>query len=314
LAPLDASAEILVIDNGAGDLEAKDRRAAESVAHLSPIVRYLPQRTNRGFAGGAAVGTEEARGKYVLFLNNDALVTQGHIRDLLAAFETSPRVGAVCPVMVFASDPLRVNSAGIATDELGIAWDAHIGKPIRELPQEPFAVWGCSGGAALYSAEMLRAIGGFDPTFFLYYEDVDVAWRAQAAGWKAVCVPAVRVVHEHSSSTSHGSDLKLYWTGRNRVRTVVRNSNQLPSSRILARMVAYDALYVCYYAFRRRTLAPIRGRFAGLRLWRLDHSVPKGGNDPGLMPAAGVRAALHRNALVSRLTANATSTVGDQQD
>lgn len=166
-------------------------------------------------------------------------------------------------------------------------------------------MWGCSGGAAMYSVEMLTEVGSFESSFFLYYEDVDVAWRARAAGWTALCVPAVRAMHEHSASTSHGSDLKLYWTGRNRVRVLMRNSPRRLSLARLLGLLAYDASYVVYYALRRRTLAPLRGRLAGLKYWRTDRKVPKGTIDPFLVPPAGIRAALKRNRVVSSLSANA---------
>ena len=63
---------------------------------------------------------------------------------------------------------------------------------------------------------MLEQVGGFDDTFFAFFEDVDVAWRARAHGWRTLYAPEAVVYHHHSATARHGSPAKLYLVGRNR--------------------------------------------------------------------------------------------------
>ena len=73
---------------------------------------------------------------------------------------------------------------------------------------------------------MLDEIGGFDGDIFLYLDDVDVAWRAQMAGWPVRYVPEAVVWHHHSATNAHGSDRKYFYVGRNRVRLLARNADR----------------------------------------------------------------------------------------
>jgi GT2 family glycosyltransferase len=96
--------------------------------------------------------------------------------------------------MLFANQPHVINSAGINIDPVGIAWDYRGGEqPGQE--EEPIEVFGPCAGAALYRRAVLEEIGLLDEDFFAYLEDVDLAWRARPAGWRALYVPAARVYH-----------------------------------------------------------------------------------------------------------------------
>ena len=116
--------------------------------------------------------------------------------------------------------------------------------------------------------DMLEEIGGFDETFFAFFEDVDVAWRAQAHGWMALYAPGAVVYHHHSATARHGSPAKLYLVGRNRVRTLAKNATTSMLLRNAPGIVAYELAYVMFTSVTARSLAPLRGRLQGLREWR----------------------------------------------
>jgi GT2 family glycosyltransferase len=71
---------------------------------------------------------------------------------------------------------------------------------------------------------MLREIGLFDDTYFLYYEDLDLSWRARFAGWKVHYEPKSIVLHEHAFSSVAGSHFFRFWVDRNRRLTLVKNA------------------------------------------------------------------------------------------
>lgn len=253
--------EILVVDNGSHE----GAPAAVRAAH--PRARLLEFAENRGFAAAANAGIEATGGEWILLLNNDATLDPGAVIELLAAAADRPRVGALAAQMRFAADG-RINSAGFGVDKLGVPFERHIGRLPEEAEQLPTTVFGASGGAALVRRTMAEEVGGFDASFYLYFEDVDLAWRARMRGWECLYVPAAVAYHHHSSTSRHGSPFKHFHVGRNRVRMLAKNMPTRDLVIYAPAMLAYDLAYCAFAALTDRTLQPLRGRVAGLRQWR----------------------------------------------
>ena len=129
-------------------------------------------------------------------------------------------------------------------------------------------MFGASACVALYRRAMLDAIGGFDASFFAFGEDADVAWRARAAGWSCLYVPASVAYHHGSATAGEASALKYFLVGRNRMRLLAKNATRGQLARWGWAMALYDVAYVLFVAATDRTLSPLRGRLAGLREWR----------------------------------------------
>lgn len=288
IATVGEAVEVIVVDNASSD------GSATAVADRWPEARVIAMEANLGFAGGVDAGVRAATAPWCLTLNNDAVLDPGALGVVLrVAREADADVGALALQMRFASAPGTINSAGIDVDRLGLAVDRHLGRPAAEEPTEPMEVFGASAGAALYRAEMLVDIGGFDPSYFLYLEDVDLAWRARQRGWRTLYVPAATVLHQHSASSVHRSPLKLYWVGRNRMRTLARN---MPTRRLAAAapaIVLHELAYVAFAGLTGRTFAPARGRLDGLRRWRATRASWRRVDIP-LSAPSGLRGALRR--------------------
>lgn len=90
-----------------------------------------------------------------------------------------------------------------------------------EAPREVFSF---CGGAVALRADTLREVGLFDPSYFLYYEDMDLSWRMRYAGWKIQYVPTSVVRHEHAFSSGEWSPFFRFWVDRNRRLTLVKNA------------------------------------------------------------------------------------------
>jgi GT2 family glycosyltransferase len=285
---VDGETETIVVDNGSGDGSAAAIRAAHPDVH----VVELPE--NLGFPTGASEGIRRSGGEWVALINNDVIVEPDALAELLAAGETAPDVGSVAAQMLFASDPGTINSAGIGVDRLGIAYDRLLGRPASASEEHPVDVFGACGGAALHRRGMLDEIGGMDETYFFALDDADLAWRAQMAGWRCLYAPAAVVHHHHGATTAHGSDLKYFHVGLNRVRTLAKNATRVQLLRYGPSIVAYDAAYVVYAGVADRTLAPLRGRLRGLREWRRYRRSGRARRPIALQPVAGLRAAVAR--------------------
>ncbi|HYP47311.1 MAG TPA: glycosyltransferase, partial [Thermoleophilaceae bacterium] len=283
--------EVVVVDNGSGD------DSVELVRERFPAVKLVELKSNEGFAGGMAAGIAAARGQWLAVFNNDTTIEPDAVSRLLAAARSQPRVGAVAAQMRFADRRDVLNSAGLELDRLGIAADRLVGTKVDEnQPLEPYEVFGATGGAALFSMEMLEEVGGFDETFFAFFEDVDLAWRARAHGWRALYAPGAVVYHHHSATARHGSPAKLFLVGRNRLRTLAKNATRGQLLRNAPRMVLYDVAYVIFASISARTLAPLQGRLRGLREWRVYRRRGAGHRRPlHLDPPLGFRRALQRH-------------------
>ena len=149
-------------------------------------------------------GSPRARGEFVQLLNNDTEVTPGWIEAGLAPF-ADPTVGSVAPLVLVRSDPSRVDSAGDSLRAGRLAEQARPRPARRPTGSTAPAdrVFGASGSSAFYRAEALRRVGGFDPSFGSYYEDVDLAFRLRWAGYDCVFTPRCRILHEVSASYDH---------------------------------------------------------------------------------------------------------------
>lgn len=281
--------ELIVVDNASRDGSVAMVRAE------FPEARVIEIEHNAGFAGGVSAGIRSATGEWVLCVNNDATVEADAIVELLRVADgADERVGAVAALMVFADRPDVINSAGFDIDRLGVASDRLLGEPVEASESDPVEVFGTSAGAGLYRRAMLDE-APFEETFFAYYEDVDVAWRARMLGWRCLYTPRAVVRHHHSATARHGSSLKYYWSGRNRVRVLARNATRSQLRRYGLAMLVFDLAYIGVVLVVDRSAAPIWGRVDALRMWRADR---RGGEADRraveLAPMLGLRASYRR--------------------
>ncbi|VTS07280.1 glycosyltransferase family 2 protein [Tuwongella immobilis] len=211
--------EIILVDNASRD-GSRDR-----ITRDYPWVRLVPNPTNRGFAGGNNDGFAVAHGDWIALLNNDTIVEPTWLESLATFLLTHPEFTGVASKLVFHSEPTTLNSAGLHLKTDGRGSDRGYEQRDAgqyERPEEVFA--GC-GAAVLMRRESLDALGGFDERFFLYYEDLDLAWRARHRGDRFAYCPQSLVRHVHCGSTGEGSPLFTYYVERNRVLTAFKNAD-----------------------------------------------------------------------------------------
>jgi GT2 family glycosyltransferase len=117
-----------------------------------------------------------------------------------------------------------INNAGNRLVAGGYGADRGFLEEDRGQYDEMDEVFAWCGAAVLLSVRSLRDVGVFDPSYFMYYEDTDLAWRSRLRGWRHVYVPTSVVRHEHSASSVEGSELHDYHVERNRLLTLARNA------------------------------------------------------------------------------------------
>jgi GT2 family glycosyltransferase len=254
-----ADFQVWLVDNGSTD------GSVEFLRDRYPNVHLICNPDNRGFAEANNQGIRAGHAEYVATLNNDTVADAGWLEALVRVLDENPGVGTAASVMLFADRPEVINSAGIAVDRAGIAWDLQGGQPVSAIQKHPTPVFGACAGAALYRRAMLDEIGLFDEDFFAYLEDVDLAWRAQWAGWQALCVPQARVLHHHSATGGEGSPFKNRLLGRNKVWLIAKNYPTPQLWLYLPLIVAYDFAAIVYALLTRGDTNAIYGRIQGVR-------------------------------------------------
>lgn len=255
--------KLLVIDDVSSD--GSLQWLEDSGKDFGLRLQVISSRHNTGFAATCNKGISAANSNWIVLLNNDTQPEPHWLESLLEATMSDDRIGMVSSKMLFAHNPQIINSAGIALDWMGIAWDWRGGEPDTPHESQTPRIFGPCGGAALYSRRMLDEIGGLDEDFFMYLEDVDLAWRAQLAGWHSVFQPKARVLHAHSASLGDASPRKSFLLGRNKLWLIAKNYPNPWFGRYLPLILTYDLLATLYGGILRRNFALARGRLAGLR-------------------------------------------------
>jgi GT2 family glycosyltransferase len=247
---------VVVVDNGSVD------GSADLVRTRFPQVHLVENSENRGFAAANNQAIRASASEFVATLNNDTEVDPGWLDALVQAMEVDPRIGMCASKMLLADQRQVIDSAGIAVDRAGMVWNRESGNIDHPGAAVPIPVFGPCAGAALYRRAMLDDVGLFDEDFFAYMEDVDLAWRAQWAGWKCIYVPQAIVYHIHSATGKEGSHFKNRLLGRNKIWLLCKNCALRPWYAPL--VLAYDLMSVGYAVAAGRGLGALQGRMESL--------------------------------------------------
>ncbi|HMR64462.1 MAG TPA: glycosyltransferase family 2 protein [Anaerolineae bacterium] len=201
--------EVILVDNGSTDPSLPLTRQ-----HF-PEVKIIETGLNLGYAGAVNQGIRFAAGEIIVALNNDTEADPGWAQALVEVLQTHPEAGLVASKMRLYHQRDRLHSAGDSFGSDGIpinrgVWQQDEG----QFDQDVYIFGGC-GGAVAYRRRMLAEIGLFDEEYFMYLEDVDLNWRAQLAGYRAVFAPQAVVYHHLSASG--GGVTASYYTGRNTI-------------------------------------------------------------------------------------------------
>jgi len=178
--------EIIVVDNNSTD------GSIELVTKNYPSIILLKLNSNKGFAEPNNIGAKIANGKYLLFLNNDTIVTPSFISEMVQVIENDKKI-AICQSLLLKPDE-SVDSSGDFIDHLGVVYNST--KKTDEIRE----ISSARGASMLIRKNIFDILEGFDEKFYVSFEDVDLGWRTWMIGYKVILTPKSVVYHVGSQT------------------------------------------------------------------------------------------------------------------
>lgn len=212
---------IVVIDNGSTDNSHKILSEYQTNHSDNTEVIYNPK--NFGFAGGVNTGIEWALNgdyEYVALFNNDATADKDWLKNLVDTIQ-SKGIG-VSTGLLLHGDGKTIDSTGDWYSTWGLPFPRNRGDKTAKAADSGL-VFSASGGASLYKTQMLREIGLFDEDFFAYYEDTDISFRAQLAGWKVAYTNKAIAYHKQGETSKKIPGFTVYQTFKNLPLLFIKN-------------------------------------------------------------------------------------------
>lgn len=235
----EGSFEVLVVDNASAD------GSPQMVREEFPEVRLLAQTTNLGFTGGHNLALDQREGWHGMLLNSDTVVHPGALRAVLDVLQREPDAGVVGPKLLNPDGTLQYSCRRFPNPVAAAFRNTFIG---RWFPQNHFTrdylmqdwdhaeqrdVDWVSGAALVARGELIEQIGGLDPKFFMYCEDVDYCKRAWDHGYRVVYTPAGVITHAIGRSTDRAANRMIIRFHRSMLRYYLKH--QVPQSPWLLR-------------------------------------------------------------------------------
>lgn len=254
--------EVVVVDNGSTDA------SLEIMKSQFPGIHLIELDTNTGFTGGVNRGIQYAldnNARYVLLFNNDAIADEKWAKELVSSANIRQEVGIVTGKFL-RLDKKHLDSTGDFYSIWGLPFPRGRNEVDTGQYDNSTEIFGATGGASLYKADMLRKIGIFDDNFFAYYEDVDISFRAQLAGWKVIYNPKAIAYHHVSATSSQLGDFARYHSAKNFLLVYTKN---MPAKLYFKYLPLFTLQFLRMGAtslVKGKFTVFIRGAFAALRI------------------------------------------------
>lgn len=252
--------EIIVIDN------LSDINFSQSIIKHYPEIKLYPQDKNISYCEALNLGIKQSIGDFILCLNDDVILDKRFIEEALWGFFINSKVGMVSG-KILRSDKQIIDSTGLSLSIFRTAKERGYGTKDRKQFEKEEYIFGVNGAVAFYRREMLEDIKEgydyFDSDFHFFYEDLDIAWRAQRKGWKGYYIPSAIAYHVRGGTVrlSCGRGINKPFARRylsdalhldlikNRYLTIIKNETCLDFLLHHPFLVLYDLVLWSYILF-----------------------------------------------------------------
>lgn len=253
--------EVIVVNNGSTD------DSAEYVKNKFPEVRLLDIHPNRGFAGGNNYGVQKAKGKYVMLLNNDTIVSPGLLEPIVELMEKHTTIGVVQPQMRNMIYPDSHDAVASYYTSTGFLYHYGYMQSIKnaQYKKQLFAYSIKGSGMVMRKKEYLE-LGGLDEDFVCYVEETDLCHRYWLAGKKVLYYPKSYMHHYGGGDMSimEKGEVTIFRSFRNRYVSYIKNFSIIELIKVLPIHMVFCEAYVLAFLLRgqfKKALAAQRGVF-----------------------------------------------------
>ncbi|MBU4332089.1 glycosyltransferase family 2 protein [Patescibacteria group bacterium] len=211
-------------------VDAEINRNGSNISNKSNIlnkdfldVEIIENKKNLGFAGGYNVGMNKSLDRgfdYIVLLNQDMEVDEHWLSEMVKKVESDKSIGAVQSLMLLTKKRDKINSTGERLNYLGIGYSGNYQLLIINYQPKDNIISYASGAAVLFKSDVLKRVGLFDESFFMYHEDSDLSWRVRLAGYDIVLADKAIVYHDYKFNRNPKT---FYWTEKNRLTFLLKN-------------------------------------------------------------------------------------------
>lgn len=199
--------EIIVIDNN-----SEDNSVSQLTAEFGDKIKIIENKNNRGFARANNQGAAQASGDLLLFLNSDTIISEDIFSSCLKIFQTEEKIGIISPLLKTEDNITQEDSYGSFPTLSRLIFKNRFKKTLdKERIEEYFPVDWVSGCALMIRKDLFDRLGAWDENFFLYFEDVDLCYRAKKLAYEVVLNPRTNITHLGGKSLQLNKKRKRYY-------------------------------------------------------------------------------------------------------
>lgn len=251
---------IIVVDNHSQD------ESPHVIRRRYPKVTLVQLDRNQGFAAATNRGIEHAsRFRWIASLNPDAFPEENWVAALVDAVNRHHDCACFGCRMIDDGDRSRIDGTGDTYHVSGLAWRTDHGKSVDTVSDQVREIFSPCAAAALYDRQVLLDVGGFDETFFCYFEDVDLGFRLRLAGYRCLHVGTAVVYHVGSGLTGRNSDFSIYHGHRNLVWSYFKNMPTRLLWHYLLQHLLLNIATLLFYGFTGRFSVIARSKIDAIR-------------------------------------------------
>lgn len=237
--------EIILYNNGSVD------DTGIVVKKRFPEVKLIERVDNIGFCRGSNDALQYCRGKYILFLNNDTIVTKDFLTPLVTQMEKNSKIGVVQPKILFYRSNKLQSGCAFFTNSGLLYYFGYDKNPTDPKYNVPLQLYSANGACMLVRKEVINKIKLFDEDYFSYVEETDFCHRALLSGYQIWYEPKAVIYHLGSMDNSkYKQSILLYNAFRNRITTYLKNLEAINLLKILPLIIAgYLFAAIIYFGF-----------------------------------------------------------------